>query len=333
MFALPVARAQDQDSWLSDGVTVSPRACAPPPGPPRTPRANRSGPPTPLPANASLFFSLFLPFPHLGVVRDADRHGVALQLGPLVGGGVLDVVGDWSGEGKERRGAHRRERTSERQARWWSCSRRRDERVGKKKTRRPGRAPLPPRRHDPVRRRTTARELGQAPHQAPVWVAGPMRPGRPATTARSLLSPSPLRPHKIGAPFFFFFPCSPKTHKSTSTGSARPGTRPPRRCRSAPPAWTGPSGRRGRRRRGGGPLLRGVREERREEGARGGSKTGKRKWLESVASPPPPPSTCPSFSRATPHHHHHHPPTHPVPICLRVHSFICNSLTPSSSLK
>jgi hypothetical protein len=31
---------------------------------------------------------------HLGVVRDADRHGVALQLGPLVRLGVLDVVRD-----------------------------------------------------------------------------------------------------------------------------------------------------------------------------------------------------------------------------------------------
>jgi len=47
--------------------------------------------------------------PYLRVVRDADRHGVALQLGPLVGGRVLDIVRDWEWR-VERRGGRRDKR-------------------------------------------------------------------------------------------------------------------------------------------------------------------------------------------------------------------------------
>ena len=156
------------------------------------------------------------------------------------------------------------------------------------------------------------------------WQAQCGQVAQPPPHARCCLPPRCV-PTKSVRRFFFFFPCSPKTHKSTSTGSARPGTRPPRRCRSAPPAWTGPSGRRGRRRRGGGPLLRGVREERREEGARGGSKTGKRKWLESVASPPPPLQPAPLFRVRRPTTTTTTRPPTPCP-------FVCASILSSATL-
>lgn len=85
-----------------DGVTRGLRApreiCSLPSGPNNASPALFS-PPRPLP-----------PLSHLGVVRDADRHRVTLQLGPLVGGGVLHVVRDWRERGERGARACERER-------------------------------------------------------------------------------------------------------------------------------------------------------------------------------------------------------------------------------
>ena len=143
------------------------------------------------------------------------------------------------------------------------------------------------------------------------------RPLSPAV--RLLLSP----PREIDPFFFSFFP-KKLTHKSTSTGSTRPGTRRPAPALSAPPAWTGRCGRRGRSRRGGGPWCLVGEEEggggkwRRRVGKKArvrgsGVFLSKTRCNSFRPSSPPPRSPCASPSPSPPRSLYGRPPWPPAP--------------------
>lgn len=196
-------------------------------GPPRPPQAehNRSAPGKkkgyPLAAAPRKCVSCPSLLPYLRVVRDADRHGVALQLGPLVGGRVLDVVRDWEWR-VERRGGRRDKR---------------DVSVGGVARVRRERGHIPAAARA-ARSRLCLASLGSpqtltAPPPARAWLGNPRgrSPVERPSPAHSLFAPA--------ARCLF----SLATHKCSSTGSARRGRRPPSRGswrpRPAGPAWTG----------------------------------------------------------------------------------------------